>query len=706
MSSENRFTYKNKELSWLGFNARVLQEAADPSVPLADRLKFMGIYSSNLDEFFRVRVATLKRLSKLGKKSIQLIDDDPTEILDKIRVEVLRQQQWFHQVHDELLAELEEHNIFILREDQLDEEQREYVREYFQSRVRSNIFPVIVHRTRRLPELHDRAIYLFVEMKKANKRHTTKYSLIEVPVKVLGRFVLLPPRDGKQYVITLEDVIRFGLPYIFHVFNFTEYQSYAVKVTRDAELDIEDDFSVSYLQKIHNSIERRKQGNPVRFVYDKSMPQEMVDFLKSKLYLKSVDTVVAGSRYQNHKDFTAFPDIIDEQASLAPARVRQKDLPEGKSVISRLEKRDILLHMPYHSFDYFLDLLREASIDPKVEEIKMTLYRLARRSSVINALINARKNGKAVTVFLELEARFDEKANIRWANTLKDEGVRVIFGIQGLKVHAKICLIAKRKRKGLRRYAVIGTGNFNEDTARLYTDACLMTAEEGITAEIAKVFEFLEANYKVEQFDHLILAPFYNRKRMIHAIEREIANARKGLPASIKLKLNNISDKSLSAKLYEAAEEGVRVQIICRSMCSLVPEENGLQENLQVISIVDKYLEHARLMVFANGGEPQVYITSSDMLPRNLDRRVEVTCPIYREEHKRELEDLFDLEWRDNTKARVIDAEDSNQVKQWPEGDLHRAQDEKFHYLVSRHGRAVDEGAMSGLPHVRPPALP
>jgi polyphosphate kinase len=640
-----------------------------------------------MDEFFRVRVATLKRLSKLGKKSIQLIDDDPTEVLEKVQGEVRRQQSWFHRVHDDILTELEEHNVYILREDQLDGEQQEYVRDYFQNRVRSTIFPVIVHRSRRLPELHDRSIYLFVEMKKANKKQTTKYSLIEVPVKLIGRFVQLPPRDGKQYVITLEDVIRFGLPYIFHVFNFSEYRSYAVKVTRDAELDIEDDFSVSYLQKIHNSLERRKQGHPVRFVYDREMPDEMVDFLKSKLNLKPVDTVIAGSRYQNHKDFTDFPDIVDEKSDVRPALARHRDLPEGKSVISRMEKKDILLHMPFQSFDYVLDLLREASIDPKVEEIKMTLYRLARRSSVINALINARKNGKAVTVFLELEARFDEKANIKWANTLKDEGVRVIFGIQGLKVHAKLCLISKRKKQQLRRYAVIGTGNFNEDTARLYTDTCLLTANEDISTEVNKVFEFLEANYKVERFDHLILSPFYSRDRLMKAVDREIAHAGRGRAAFIKLKLNNLADRSICRKLYDAAEAGVKVQVIVRSMCSLVPEENGLEDNLQVISVVDKYLEHARLYIFGNNGDPDVYLPSSDMLPRNLDRRVEVTCPVYDPDLKEELLELFEIEWRDNSKARIVDRKDSNRIKQWPEGKSHRAQEEKYAYLMSRNGR-------------------
>lgn len=678
--------FTNKEISWLSFNHRVLQEAQDSSVPLPERVKFLGIYSNNLDEFFRVRVATLKRISLLGKKRIKLIGDDPRRVLEEIQSVVLQQHRHFESVFTVVKEELARRSVFFLKEDELNSAQRDFVHTYFLQQVRPRIFPLMIDGRYRFPELKDTALYLAVEMRVGGKEKK-RYSLIEIPSKTCSRFVHLPSRGQEQYIILLEDIIRFELSHIFGMLEYDTFQAFDIKITRDSELDIDDDFQVSYLNKIHKSLDRRKWGRPVRLTYDFKMPEDMIGFLRRKLKLKDVDTLLPGGRYHNSRDYIRFPAVLTEQRDMPTDNIPHKDLQGVSNLIDVIRKKDVLLHFPYHPFDYLIDLLREASLDPMVTCIKITLYRLARYSSVVNALINARKNRKEVVVILELQARFDEKANINWANKLQKEGVKVVFGVPGLKVHAKMLSVTRsRGNKKPLHICAVGTGNMNEDTARMYTDSYLLTSDPRITGEVEKVFDFLESNYRIADFEHLLVSPFYSRKALTSLIHNEIENAGKGKPAWIYLKLNNLSDREIISMLYKASAAGVEIRLIVRSMCSIVPGKAGISENIRVISIVDHYLEHSRFFIFSDGGKESVFLTSADLLPRNIDRRVEVICPVYDAALKKEVKDLFEIEWADNVKARVIDPELKNEYAGNREDPPWRSQLEKRKYLQSIHG--------------------
>ncbi|MGC9311672.1 MAG: polyphosphate kinase 1, partial [Sediminispirochaetaceae bacterium] len=560
----------NKEISWLSFNHRVLQEAQDTSVPLAERVKFIGIYSNNLDEFYRVRVATLKRISQLGRRSIQIVGEDPRTVLEDIQRIVIKQRESFEKVFDDLKKELARHNIHFVQEWQLNQQQRDFVHSYFVNEVRPKIFPVMIDNRYRFPELKDTALYLVVEMTKEGSARKKKHSIIEIPSKTSSRFIHLPSDGNAQSIILLEDVIRLGLPAIFSMLDYDTFRAYDIKITRDSELDIDDDFQMSYLNKVRKSLDQRKWGNPVRLAYDTNMPHEMLDFLKRKLKLKKIDTLLPGGRYHNSRDYIQFPGIIADSRGIPTDNIPHKDLDGISSIIDVVRKKDVLLHFPYHSFDYLIDMLREASLDPKVTCIKITLYRLARYSSVINALINARKNRKEVIVLLELQARFDEKANINWANKLQKYGVKVIFGIPGLKVHSKLLCIT-RTRRGERQdhICAIGTGNMNEDTARSYTDSYLLTSDHRITDDVERLFEYFESSFKFTEFKHMIVSPFNTRSSINAKIDREIKNARKGKDAYIHIKLNNLADRDVIRKLYEASEAGVEIRFIVRGMFSL-----------------------------------------------------------------------------------------------------------------------------------------
>ncbi|HOV62806.1 MAG TPA: polyphosphate kinase 1 [Spirochaetia bacterium] len=676
-----------KEVSWLSFNERVLQEAENPEVPLSERIRFLGIYSSNLDEFFRVRVATLRRLLLLGKKSMKFIDGDPKEILEEIQEITIVQHKKFDDVYEIILKELERKGIYFVDETQLSPEQGNFVRRYFLEIVRPKIFPIMVESRFKFPALKDNSHYLAVELGIAAEPHRKKYSVIEIPSRNIPRFIVLPSSDSRKFVIFSDDVVRYGLPNIFANLEFDTFHAYGIKLTRDSELDMEDDFSMSYLSRIHKSLEKREFGRPIRFVYDEEMPDEMLQFIIKKLKFKKVDTIIPGARYHNLKDFIHFPDILPVEKSFTIKRVFHSSIDIGKSLFSAVSKRDILLHFPYHPFDYVIDLLREASIDPKVMSIKITLYRVARYSSVVNALINAKKNRKEVIVLLELQARFDEEANIYWANQLKEEGVKVIFGIPGLKVHSKVCIIGRKEKGSIAQYACIATGNFNEDTAKLYTDTCLLTKDVRITSEVARLFDFFETNYKVSNFNHLIVSPFMMRREMVRLIDTEIKNAKEGKISYIYLKLNNLSDRKLIEKLYEASTAGVTIKIIARGMFSLVTGIPGVSEHIEAISIVDRYLEHARYYIFANGGKERVFISSADWLPRNIDGRIEVSCPVYDKTLKQEIKDLFLIEWKDNVKARLLNARLDNTLRKREPGEPeHRAQYEKYLYIKQIHG--------------------
>lgn len=660
--AETVYHFRSKEVSWLSFNARLLQEASDPGVPLIERVRFLGIFSSNQDEFFRVRVATLSRLARLGKKGKKLLGHDPKEVLAEIRNVILRQQEVFQGIYGQLLDELKEHGIHVIDEEALTKEQAHYVRGYFRRQVRPKLTPLMVSRKAKFPELQDKSIYLATRLRTPGGR-SDRFSLIEVPTDVLSRFVILPQAGGEQYVMLLEDVIRYNLSEIFSVFKFDSIESHIVKLTRDAELDLDDDVTESYIRKVVKGIKQREEGNPVRFVYDRNISPEFLTLIARKLGLKKDDNFVPGGRTHNHKDFIAFPHI--GKSSLLYPRMEPVHLPHierSRSFLSAIREREFLLHFPYQPFEYVIDLLREAAIDPKVTDIKVTLYRVARFSGVANALLNAARNGKKVTAIIELQARFDEEANVALANQLQEEGAHVIFGVPGLKVHAKCGLILRRENGRTARYAFLGTGNLNEDTAKIYSDHCLFTTDKRLTREVEAVFDFLQDNYKVQPFKHLMVAPFNFREGMTKLVRNEIKNAKKGKEAWIHMKLNNLADPEMIALLYEAAEAGVKMRLNVRGMYSLLPEGRA-KDNIEAIGIIDKFLEHTRVFVFANGGNRKMFLSSGDWMTRNLDRRVEVTFPIYDAAIQKELEDFLEIQWRDNVKARILDEGLTNQYR-------------------------------------------
>ena len=650
---------RNKELSWLSFNERLLQEASKKEVPLIERLKFLGIYSNNLDEFFRIKVAILRRLATID--NLVLADGElPAAILDRIEQTVVAQSQWFERIYGQLLKDLAEEDIFIINENQLTPEQGSYVTAFFKEEVRPRIMPVIIKKNQPLPSLNDDAIYLAVVMTKSKKE---EYALIEVPTDLLPRFVILPSDDDKRHIILLEDVIRYELKDIFYMFSFKTINSYIVKLTRDAELDLDDDVAEGYVKILSKSLEKRGNSELVRFVHDKEIPENFLALLLKKLNFDRDDVIIGGSRIHNFKDFMGFPSIGKKHLYYKTySPLPHPNIHQGEPFLSAIAKKDILLHFPYQSFYHFIDLLREASIDPKVTEIKMTAYRMAKNSNVIHALINAARNGKKVTVVLELRARFNEQDNIQWGNLLTREGVKVILGVPGLKVHSKLCLISRKEEKEVINYACIGTGNFNEITSKVFSDQMLWTANPAITKEVSKVFEFFSENYKIGRYHHLLVSPFTMRYKMIQMIRQEIQAAKNGKKAAISIKCNNLVDLEIIAKLCDAAKAGVDVRINVRGMLAIIPI--SVEENYSIpsIGIIDRYLEHSRIYYFYAGGKENMFISSADLMTRNLDRRVEVSVPIYDPEMKKELLGFLDLQWKDNTSARILDNGLSNQI--------------------------------------------
>lgn len=653
----------NREISWLSFNERVLQEAMDVTNPLIERIRFLGIFSNNRDEFFRVRVATIKRMLALGRQARRQLQlyEDPEKVLSQIKIEVQRQQEIFDQVFDELMAELRVHDIHILKTGELSPKQEKYVLNYFKETVRPTLVPLMLG-DKSKPELTDKASYLAIKLRNETPNSKSLYALIEIPARSLTRFVSLPKEDGKEYIMFLDDVIRLGLQQVFKIFDFSTIESYALKLTRDAELDIDEDIDESVIERLSKGLSMRKKAQPVRFIYDSSMPQDLLDFLLKKLKITSKEDIVPSGRYHNLRDFMNFPSLGKKNlvhAKLKPQR--HPDLNNKRSLMDAIVKKDIMLNYPFQSFSHTIDILREAAIDPYVTSIKVNIYRIASNSRVINALVNASKNGKQVTVVVELRARFDEESNIYWSKKLKEDGVKVIFGVEGLKVHSKLIVITRKKRNKIQYISHIGTGNFHEGTASLYTDISLWTADPQIGKEVDKLFDFFKNNYKRATFRELVVSPFNVRRRILELIDTEIRNAKNGEPAYIILKLNNLVDNEIVRRLYKASEAGVRIQMIIRGICSLVPGVKGLSENIEVISILDRFLEHSRILVFANGGDEKYFISSADWMGRNLDRRVEVTVPIHNEEIKNDLRKVLDFQLSDNTKARIIDKKQQNQ---------------------------------------------
>ena len=680
-----KYKYIDREKSWLSFNARVLQEAADESVPLLERLRFLGIFSNNLDEFFRVRFAAIRRLSLtgisgekiLGGISAQQLVKDITEI-------VILQQSESLRILNNIEAKLETENIFIINEKDISKEQEVFLKDFFIQTVSPELVTIILNDLAEFPVLKDSVGYLAIKLV-MNQNAEIRYAIIEIP-KTINRFVVLPSKDEKQYIILTDDVIRHNLSSIFNIFDYESVSAHMIKITRDAQLDIDSDLSKSMIEKIATSVKDRRIGEPVRFVYDQLIEKDTLRFFLDKMGIVSTDSIIPGGRYHNRRDYMNFPNLgrfdLLYQTNM-PLPIPGLSL-EG-SILEKISKKDYLLNAPYQSFSYLTKFLREAALDPKVTSIKITLYRLAKNSQIISSLINAAKNGKKVIVQIELQARFDETLNISYAEQMQTEGIQLIFGIKGLKVHSKICVIERNENDKIRRYGFISTGNFNEMTAKVYTDVTLFTSHQQILKDISKIFEFFEINYRLYRYKHLIVSPHYTRIRFNKLIDREITHALEGKKTYMKLKMNSLSDIEIIDKLYEASNAGVKIQLEVRGICSLIPGIPGMSENIEAISIVDNYLEHSRIYIFGNAGDTEVYISSADFMTRNLDGRVEVTCPIYDNEIKNELIDNFDLGWKGNVKARYHSEKLANKYRVRKENEpVFRAQLETYKYYQNK----------------------
>ncbi|MDB5190817.1 MAG: polyphosphate kinase [Segetibacter sp.] len=677
-----------RDISWLSFNARVLQEANDATVPLKERIRFLGIFSNNLDEFFRVRVATLKRMIPVGRKNMHL-EEDPQQILDEIQRIVLQQQNEFNRIWENIFNDLKKENIFIITEQELNNDQKIFVKKYFEEQVRSNVIPLLVESIPQFPYLREKSLYLGVVMRKEQTAYDQKFALIEVPSKAVGRFILLPPSDGKQYIILLEDVIRFNLPSIFYYFGYDHFTANIFKITKDAEIDIDSDISTTLIQKLEKAIKNRRKGKTVRFVYDKEMDANLLEYLIRKLALSRKDNIIPGGRIHNFRHFIDFPDVFKKSAVVRREPLQHPAFIKGTTVTEAILQNDIMLHFPYHSYNPVIDLLREAAMDPTVFEIKITAYRLATNSKIINALVNAVRNGKHVVVMLELRARFDEEANLGWKERLEEEGVKVLIGVENLKVHAKICIIKKRLGQHVVQYGFVSTGNLNEKTSRIYGDHCLLTSNRKIMADINRIFTFLEdpknGNNALKTCQTLLVSPTNMRKELIAMINREIRAAKSKKEAAITLKLNSVSDITLIEKLDEAAQAGVLVKMIVRGIFCAKVENPKFKKPIEAISIIDEYLEHARVLIFHNMGKKRIYISSADWMVRNLDHRVEAAVPIFDKGIRQELMDMIDIQLSDNVKARVLDNNLSNGYVSSEGKKQVRSQIETYYYLSQKH---------------------
>ncbi|QPR89832.1 polyphosphate kinase 1 [Aeromonas hydrophila] len=654
--------YEEKELSWLSFNERVLQEAMDKTVPLIERVRFLGIFSSNQDEFFKVRVSDVKRRILINE--VHGGDDEAKVLLRAIQQKVMALGEAFDNTYKELLIALARHNIFLVNEYQLSESIQQWLRVFFKEKVLRHIIPILLNKeVNPVKFLKDEYTYLAIEMKKNGQ--VIQYALVEVPTDDLPRFFQLPPEGTrrKKQIIILDNVIRFCLDEIFKgFFDYDEIAAYAVKLTRDAEYDLSDQLDLSLVDKMSDGLKQRLTAMPVRFVYEREMPAAMISFLKLKLQISSYDAIMPGGRYHNFKDFIGFPNVGRDylENPKLPA-LDCRDFDGFVNAFDAITKQDILLYYPYHKFHHFTELVRQAAFDPAVSAIRINIYRVAKKSRIIHSLIDAANNGKKVTVVVELRARFDEAANIDWANILTDAGVKVVFGVPSLKIHSKLCLITRHEQGDAVRYAHIGTGNFNEKTAKIYTDFSLLTRHPDITAEVEGVFEYIEYPYRRYKFNHLLVSPINSRRQLYRLIDNELANAKAGQPSGITLKINNLVDRDLINRLYAAGQAGVPIQMIIRGMCALRPGVPGLSDNIRVISIIDRFLEHPRVMVFHNKGNPQLYISSADWMSRNIDGRIEVGTPIYDERLKQRILDILELQLSDTCKARVIDADQKNE---------------------------------------------
>lgn len=682
--------FNPRDITWLAFNERVLQEAMDEKVPLHLRIRFLGIFSNNLDEFFRVRVAGLKRAMDFKEKVIaESFYQPPSKILQKINDIVMRQQQNFDKTWKKILAEMAEHHVYIKTAKNLSANQKEFVRKYFDEVVESNVIPILLHENTPMPYMRDKSLYLGVAMRKKDWQYSSNYAIIEIPSRFVGRFVLLPSEDVEEKnVMLLEDVITFNLPHIFSYFGYDEFAANAFKVTKDAELELDNDIRTNFAEKIEKGLKNRRKGKPTRFVFDKDMDKALLEMLIRKLNLTKKDSIIPGGKIHNFKHFMDFPDVFERyEKPVERTSFTHPAFENTERVTDVILKHDVLLTFPYHKYNPVIDLLREAAMDPDVKSIQITAYRLASSSKIINALIYAARNGKEVTVMLELQARFDEESNLEWKEMLEPEGINVLIGIPNKKVHAKLCVIKKRSHNKTIQYGFVSTGNFNEKTARIYGDHLLMTADRGIMADINKVFNVLKKpkdDYLpiLKTCKNLLVCPQFMREKIVHHIDKEIEEAKAGRRAEMIVKANSVSDRSLIEKLYEAAQAGVAIRMIVRGIYCAVNQKD-FKEKIKAISIVDEYLEHARVMYFYNKGAEDIYISSADWMTRNLDYRIEAAAKITDKNLKKELKDILDIQLKDNVKARILDKKLSNEYIDNDKEEC-RSQIETYRYLKAK----------------------
>jgi polyphosphate kinase len=677
--------FLNREISWLHFNERVLQEAADETVPLIERIKFLSIFSSNLEEFYRVRVATMTRLANLNEKAKALLGFNPKKVLSEIKNIVVKQERRFEQLFQAtLLNELAQNRIFILNDTQLNVSRGEFVRNHFRDKILSNLVPIMIDMDKPFPELKDRYLYFFVRLTKTVPRKSEKYALVELPPD-LPRFLVLPETNGLKFIILAEDIIKYCLDDIFYIFSYNEIDAFSIQLTRDAELDIDKNISDKFIEELKTSLDKRKKGKPMRLLYDTEMPFDMLSVLVSKLKIEAA-SLIPGNRYHRFGDFIRFPNVGASNLEYTPnVPLKVAGLHRTESIFDKVAERDYLINLPYQSYDYIILFLREAAIDPKVTEINITLYRLAENSRVINALINAAKNGKTVNCLVELKARFDEQANIFWTNRLEEEGVHVNYGLTDYKVHSKICLVKRMEKGRPKYYANLATGNFNEKTAKLYCDHSIFTARKEITTDLLKLFGALNKKTITKDFKYLIVSPLDSRNKFYTLINREIKIAKSGKPAFLIFKINSLADEGMVDKLYEASNAGVKIKLIVRGICCLVPGMAGFSTNITVISIIDKFLEHARVFIFGNNGKEEMYLSSADLMSRNFEHRVEVGFPVLDEDVKHEIRDIIDFQLQDNVKSRDITKLNNNRYHKNRLTTKVRAQVQTYNYLKTKH---------------------
>lgn len=679
---ENK-NYLPRDISWMYFNRRILQEACRDNVPLLERLSFLGIYSNNLDEFFRVRVASQSRIAECEDKAAQKNRREALSILKEINKLNAEYSKEYEYATREVTKKLKEENIYLLRDDEVDDEQLAFIRNFYMQHLNGAVIPVWFSAIKQLDVENDENIYLAVRMfRKKVKKRTPEYAFLALPVNTCGRFIRLPDAGEKRYLMYLDDVIRCCLPMIFCGQEFTDYEAYSFKFTRDAEMEIDNDLRNGMLQKISKGVKSRKRGEPLRVVYDSTMPKGLLKQVLSTLCLDKLDTVLAGGRYHNHKDLMKFPDCGRKDLKYPVwTPILKEELSGTESIFKLIREKDRFIHVPYHSFDSYVRVLQEAAVSKEVKSIKTTLYRLAKDSKVVKALIGAARNGKKVTVVIELLARFDEASNIDWSKKMQDAGIHVIFGVEGLKVHSKITHITMRSGNDI---ACISTGNFHEGNARSYTDYMLMTAYKPIVRDVNAVFDFIERPYSPIRFKELLVSPNEMKQKFVRLINDEIRNKEMGKLAYIKIKINHITDIVMVKKLYEAAEKGVPVDLLVRGNCSLFTDLPELDGNLRIHGIIDRYLEHSRIFIFGAGGTEKMFIGSADWMPRNLDNRIEVVTPVYNPEIKADLKQVVEFGLNDTLQGRIVDGTGDNQFPDEEEQGVFRSQEALYNYYLSK----------------------